>query len=251
MGASSNVKMRPMETSVTSFLAGISEQRREEAHYLIGVMSRLSGEDPVLWGSSIIGFGIYHYRYESGREGDMPILGFSPRKTAITIYFGEGFDPYKPLLDRLGNHRTGVGCLYINKLKDVKEDVLYDLIAQSYDHWISPPRNYDSLDSYLNRVPVSSQGAFTALRHLVGSLLEDHDEVLAQNRVAYQKNGEKPTVYISAWADHVSLYPVKEKDGQFKPYLNGGNALWFSVEAPIPKEVVEKAVARRIETNKR
>jgi len=87
-----------------------------------------------LWGSSIVGFGSYHYKYESGREGDMPLVGFSPRKQSLTLYIMPGFDAYEDMLAGLGKHKLGKACLYINKLADVDDGVLRNLIKQSYMH---------------------------------------------------------------------------------------------------------------------
>lgn len=85
-------------------------------------------------GDSIVGFGRYHYKYESGREGDMPLIGFSPRKQNLTLYILMGFDGFDDLRDRLGKHKVSKACLYINKLADVDEDVLREMVQRSYDH---------------------------------------------------------------------------------------------------------------------
>ncbi len=90
--------------------------------------------EPAMWGTSIVGFGSYHYKYESGREGDMPLVGFSPRKQNLTLYIMDGFEGYDRLLGKLGKHSTGKSCLYINKLEDVDLDVLRELVASSYKH---------------------------------------------------------------------------------------------------------------------
>lgn len=104
------------------------------------MMREISGEQPVMWGPSIIGFGSIHYRYKSGREGDIPLLGFSPRKTAITIYFSEGFSDYQAELAHLGKHTTSVSCLYIKRLADIDVAVLRQMLVHSeaLDHssWI-------------------------------------------------------------------------------------------------------------------
>ena len=96
------------------------------------MMRRITGEEPRLWGPSIIGFGEYHYKYESGREGDFMRVGFSPRKANLVLYIMPGFARHDALLDRLGKHKTGKSCLYINKLDDVDRDVLETLIAESW-----------------------------------------------------------------------------------------------------------------------
>ena len=94
----------------------------------------VTGEEPVMWGSSIVGFGEYHYRYESGREGDFFLAGFSPRKANLVLYIMSGFPRHAELMERLGKHRTGKSCLYINKLEDVDLDVLRELVRRSVEH---------------------------------------------------------------------------------------------------------------------
>ena len=101
---------------------------------LLDLMERLSGEPAAMWGPSIVGFGSYHYKYDSGREGDMCRIGFSPRKAELVLYLVDGFDGHADLLARLGKHRTGVSCLYIKKLADVDMAVLEQLITASLAH---------------------------------------------------------------------------------------------------------------------
>lgn len=120
-------KTQPTTASIDDFLAKQSPRRQGEARVLIDVMRRITGEEPVLWGPSIIGFGSMHYRYASGREGDMPVLGFSPRKAKLTIYF-DGFDQYADQLARLGTHSVSVSCLYANALADLDLDVLTEML---------------------------------------------------------------------------------------------------------------------------
>ncbi len=126
-----SMKTQPTGVSVESFLQTVSAQRRKEAHVLIEMMQAISGEKPYMWGSSIIGFGSMHYKYDSGREGDMPLLAFSPRKASLTVYF-EGFDKYADELTILGKHKSSVSCLYINKLDDIKLDVLRVMLEKSF-----------------------------------------------------------------------------------------------------------------------
>lgn len=121
----------PTDVSVESFLETVGEKRRDEARVLIAMMQEVSGLKPLMWGPSIIGFGSMHYKYESGREGDMPILAFSPRKASLTIYF-EGFDSYAEELKKLGKHKTSVACLYINKLSDIDQSVLRTMLEKSF-----------------------------------------------------------------------------------------------------------------------
>lgn len=124
-------KTQPTMASVDDFVARQSARRQGEARTLIDVMRRITGEEPVMWGPSIVGFGSRHYRYDSGREGDMPILGFSPRKAKLTIYF-DGFDQYADQLARLGKHTSSVSCLYANSLADLDLDVLTEMLETCY-----------------------------------------------------------------------------------------------------------------------
>lgn len=122
------------DASVDDFINRVSDEtKRSDSYKLLEIFSKITGEKPKMWGSSIIGFGQYHYKSErSTQEGDWPLTGFSPRKQNLTLYFMLGFDDYTALLQKLGKHKTSVGCLYIQKLKDVDEGVLKDLIKHSY-----------------------------------------------------------------------------------------------------------------------
>ena len=108
--------------------------KREDARLITQLMEEVTGEPATMWGSSIIGFGSHHYRYESGREGDLPLVGFSPRKQAITLYIMAGFEAYEGLLNKLGKHSTGKACLYIKKTADVDMAVLRELVRECADH---------------------------------------------------------------------------------------------------------------------
>ena len=120
--------------SVDEFMAAVeNKRRREDGLVLIEMMRDVTGLEPEMWGPSIIGFGSYHYKYESGREGDMPLIGFSPRKQSLSLYIMSGSDEYEVLLSKLGKHRTGASCLYINKLADVDMGVLRELVVQSVE----------------------------------------------------------------------------------------------------------------------
>jgi len=119
-------KTKPTRQSVPAFISAIADQaRRADARTLLKLMQDACGEKPYMWGSVIIGFGNIHYKYESGREGDMPIVAFSPRKAATVIY---GVASQKGLLPKLGKHTTGKGCLYLKKLADVDQKVLREMI---------------------------------------------------------------------------------------------------------------------------
>ncbi len=125
-------KTKPTTISVPAFLdACTDEGRRTDAKALAGLMQKVTGCEPVMWGPSIVGFGSYHYAYESGREGDMLIVGFSPRKAANVLYGAIGFDGAEALLAKLGKHTTGKGCLYIKKLADVDMKALETLVEKA------------------------------------------------------------------------------------------------------------------------
>jgi hypothetical protein len=125
-------KTRPTELSVAAFIDGLTDEtKRAEAKVLVDLMRGATGEDPKMWGTSIIGFGSYHYTYDSGREGDMPLAGFSPRKAATVLYGMTLGGSAEELLAKLGRHTTGKGCLYIKQLADVDKKVLARLVAKS------------------------------------------------------------------------------------------------------------------------
>ena len=122
-------KTKPTDANVEEFLENVeSEQRRSDALELLQLMMDVTNEKPVMWGPSIVGFGSYHYKTKSGREGDMPQTGFSPRKASLTVYIMPGFEEFDDLLGKLGKHKIGKSCLYINKLADVDTDVLKQII---------------------------------------------------------------------------------------------------------------------------
>ncbi len=130
-------KTQRTKASVVAFLAAIEpSQKRADAKALDKMFRAISGEKPALWGPSIIGYGQCHYKYASGREGDSPMLGFSPRKASLGVYIMPGFKDYAPLLRKLGKYKTGSSCLYINKLADVDEGVLRELATRSWA-WMS------------------------------------------------------------------------------------------------------------------
>ena len=125
-------KTKPTKLSVAAFLDALTDQtKRADAKTLVKLMQSATGEKPKMWGPSIVGFGSYQYTYESGREGDMPLVGFSPRKAATVLYGLKGFSDAEALLAKLGKHTTGKGCLYIKKLADVDQEVLEALVGKS------------------------------------------------------------------------------------------------------------------------
>jgi hypothetical protein len=131
----SKLKTQKTDASVEEFLNSVTnEKKREDSFAILDLMREVTGEEPSMWGTSIVGFGAYRHKYESGREGEWPVVGFSPRKQNLTLYIMTSFDEYKSLLSDLGRHKTGKACLYINKLEDVDQDVLRELIERSVNH---------------------------------------------------------------------------------------------------------------------
>jgi hypothetical protein len=125
------LKTKETAQSVSAFLDRIADKgRREDCLTLVDIMRDVTQEEPKMWGNSIVGFGRYHYKYESGREGDWMVTGFSPRKSDLTLYLMPGFEPFPDLMKRLGKYKTGKSCLYIKKLADVDRDVLEKLITR-------------------------------------------------------------------------------------------------------------------------
>ena len=126
------LKTKATNESVTGFLNKVSDKgRRDDCFVVLEIMKDVTGEEPKMWGPSIVGFGRYHYKYESGREGEWMITGFSPRKTDLTLYIMPGVDAFPDLMKRLGKFKTGKSCLYIKKLEDVDTGVLRQLVKQS------------------------------------------------------------------------------------------------------------------------
>jgi len=123
------------ESSVTDFINSVADEaKRADSFSLVEIMEQQTGFPAKMWGSAIIGFGSCHYKYESGREGDMPLAGFSPRKAAITLYLTQDPQKKEELLQKLGKHKGGKGCIYIQKLSDINVDVLKEMIVNAVDH---------------------------------------------------------------------------------------------------------------------
>lgn len=130
--AKAKLKTAANDGDVMAFLATVEDQqKKKDCMEILDLMGEITGEMPVMWGGSIVGFGSYHYKYESGREGDMLMTGFSPRKQNLTLYIMPGFDRYTELMEKLGKHKTGKSCLYIKKLDEVDRGVLRDLVKES------------------------------------------------------------------------------------------------------------------------
>ena len=129
------LKTKENDQNVEDFLNAVEhDKRRADSFVLLKLMAEVTGEQPRMWGDSIIGYGKYHYKYASGREADWFLAGFSPRKQSLTLYIMSGFDQYDSLLEKLGKYKTGKSCLYVNKLEDVDLDVLRELVRQSAQH---------------------------------------------------------------------------------------------------------------------
>ena len=129
------LKTKQNKASVAAFLNAIDDkQKRADAKKVAAMMREATGSRARMWGTSIVGFGSYHYTYASGREGDWMLVGFSPRKQNLTLYIMPGFSTFDSLLAKLGKYKTGKSCLYINKLADVDEQVLVKLIQASVKH---------------------------------------------------------------------------------------------------------------------
>ena len=129
------LKTKQNDQSVEAFLNSVEDERkRQDSFIILELMKEATGEQPKMWGDSIIGFGNYHYVYKSGREGDWPLTGFSPRKQNLTLYIVSGFGEYNELMARLGKYKTGKACLYINKLADIDLPTLKELVRQSTEH---------------------------------------------------------------------------------------------------------------------
>ena len=126
------LKTQVNDASVTKFLETVSDEgRRNDCFEILNMMKQVTKEEPKMWGDSIVGFGSYHYKGKSGREGDWMLIGFSPRKANLTLYLMGGFETHTDLLKKLGKYTTSVGCLYIKKLDDVDRKVLKDLLQAS------------------------------------------------------------------------------------------------------------------------
>ena len=126
------IKTKPTRGSVTAYIKSIEDvKRRKDCIAVMAMMKTITGKQPKMWGTSIVGYGQYHYKYKSGREGDWFITGFAPRKQNLTIYIMPGFSKYNSIMKNLGKYKLGVSCLYIKTLADVDEKLLYELIDLS------------------------------------------------------------------------------------------------------------------------
>jgi hypothetical protein len=130
-----DLKTKATKASVTKFLRAITDEtKKKDSFAILNLMAEVTKAEPVMWGTSIVGFGRYHYKYASGREGDWPLVGFSPRKQNLTLYIMSGFDGYDELMKKLGKYKTGKSCLYLKSLDDVHVATLKKLIRLSVEH---------------------------------------------------------------------------------------------------------------------
>lgn len=129
------LKTQKNDASVEEFLNGVEDEgKREDSFAILNLMKEVTGDEPAMWGSSIVGFGSYHFKYASGREGDWFKTGFSPRKQSLTLYIMDGFSQYDEILSRLGKYTTGKSCLYVKKLEDIDIPTLKELVERSVEH---------------------------------------------------------------------------------------------------------------------
>ena len=139
--ANADLKTKKTSASVSEFIEGIpDEERRKDCRRLVSLMKKATKSEPKMWGANVVGFGDYHYKYESGRENDWFVAGFSPRKQNLTMYLMTGTERYKRILDRLGKYKTGKGCLYFKTLDDVDLDVLTELVSTSTKDLLAPKK---------------------------------------------------------------------------------------------------------------
>jgi hypothetical protein len=143
--AKADLKTKPTKVDPIDFVEAIDhDTRRSDAHVLLDLFGRVTGMKPKMWGPSIVGYGRYEYHYESGREGEFMMTGFSPRKANLVVYIMPGYRDMTAKLERLGKHKLGKSCLYINKLADIDLDVLADIIAEGLAHLRATHRTFES-----------------------------------------------------------------------------------------------------------
>jgi hypothetical protein len=135
----------PNNRSAKDFIASLDEENKKDSHVLIDMMQRISGHDPKLWNAGTLGFDTYHYKYDSGREGDALVIGFYPRKNKITIYLMDGTARYGELLTKLGKHAKTGYCIYVKKLSDIELQVLEQILSKSYE-------NIKSQDGHISEI---------------------------------------------------------------------------------------------------
>lgn len=240
-------KMRETEYPVDDFLETVSDKRKKEAQIIIEMMRKITKLEPKMWGDSIIGFGTEHYIYDSGREGDQPLLAFSPRKAKLTIYFDPGFDAHGGDMEKLGKYKTGVSCLYINKIEDVDLKFLEKMLKDLYKKHTVKTTKITSVEEYIENIPESSAKYFFRLRDLIMEIIPSREEVLSYGIIGYKINLKRPSFFISAWKDHIALYPLpkdKEIQKKLKNFTKGKSTVWISLKEDFPEalliELIEK-----------
>ena len=130
----SDLKTKPTRQSPNAYIKSIDDyKKRKDCITLMGMLKKITGHAPKMWGTSIIGYGQYHYQYKSGREGDWFITGFAPRKQNLTIYIMPGFSKYQTIMKKLGKYKLGVSCLYVKSLDDIDQKLLHELISKSVE----------------------------------------------------------------------------------------------------------------------
>ncbi|RPI16987.1 MAG: DUF1801 domain-containing protein [Ignavibacteriae bacterium] len=142
------LKTKPTKVSIDKFLKSVDEKKRDDSYKIIDMMKKITKKEPVMWGSTMIGFGNYHYKYKSGHEGDCFMIGFAPRKAQLVIYMMPGYEEKTVLMKKLGKYKTGKSCLYINKLEDVDVKVLKELMKESYNDVKKLSKSSRSFDSW-------------------------------------------------------------------------------------------------------
>lgn len=245
-------KTKPTKQSVSDFLATVFDKRAQESKTLLSLMQEISTHPGVMWGPSIIGFGTQHYKYDTGREGDMPQLAFSPRKAAITIYFNEGFDRYGSELEKLGKYKTSRACLYVNKLDDIKLNVLKTMLKKSFKLSAEDNKQLKDVDAYIASVPNNAKKDFNQLRSIVKKVLPNAKEVLSYGIVGYKTDEKRPRVFISGWKDHLAIYPLPKNPSlqkELKPYIKGKGTLWFKLNELLPEELIKRVVSDLVGTS--
>ncbi len=243
----SDNKTKTTDRSVDAFLDGVDAVKRDDSYRLIDIMQRITGLEPILWGTSIIGFGSQHYKYESGREGDMPLLAFSPRKANLTVYFNEGFhDYYGTELSELGSHTTSVSCLYIKRLEDIDLAVLGKMLKRSFTESTKESKKPDSVESYIAAIPQAVRPQFDELRSLLLSQLPNANEVYSYGIIGYKLDDKRAHIFISGYKDHVAIYPVPKEASlrtELEPYIRGKGTLWFSLGDPLPTALISRIIS--------
>lgn len=240
-------KMRETEYPVDDFLETVSDKRKKEAQIIIEMMRKITKLEPKMWGDSIIGFGTEHYIYDSGREGDQPLLAFSPRKAKLTIYFDPGFDAHGGDMEKLGKYKTGVSCLYINKIEDVDKTVLEKMLKDLYKKHTVKTQKIETIEEYIKIIPKESEEYFFRLRKLIEEMLPSSEEVLSYGIIGYKLNLKRPSFFISAWKDHVALYPLpkdKEIQKKLKNFIKGKSTVWISLKEDFPEEMLIELIEK-------